>query len=247
MDYKEYKKEHVEDLELEARIVEALEIPVPDLVMPELPGAETGEMHGEDPHFEARIVEALKIPVPDLVMPELPEIETSQVVSLAERRPKRAPVWFALAASVALAAMLGVRLFQPPEYASLADEIVAHLDHEPYATRVTDVPVSDKRLKRIVPSNIANLDHEAGLITYAQTCNINGNDVPHLVIQGRNGPVTVILLPDERVSEAETFGGESINGVLIPVGNGSIAIIGEKNEDLEAIQKSVMNSVTWST
>ena len=287
MDYKEYKKSHVEDPELEARIVEALRIPVPELVMPELPEADTGEVHGEDPyleariaealripvpdlvmpelpeieaghkghgeaqgedpHFEARIVEALKIPVPDLIMPELPEIETSKVVSLADRRPKRAPVWLAIAATVALAAMLGVRLFEPPEYASLADEIVAHLDHEPWALRVTDVPVSDKRLNRIVPSNIANLDHDAGLITYAQTCNINGNDVPHLVIQGKNGPVTVILLPDERVSEAETFGGESIQGVLIPVGNGSIAIIGEKNEDLEAIQKSLMNSVTWST
>ncbi len=286
MDYKEYKKAHVEDPRLEARILEALKIPVPDLVMPELPGAQTTaqvdglrleariaealripvpdlvmpelpeietdfeesrQANGEDPHFEARIVEALKIPVPDLVMPELPEIETGNVVSLSDRRPRRTPVWFAMAATVALAAVLGVKLFEPPEYASLADEIVAHLDHEPYATRVTDVPVSDKRLKRIVPANIANLDHEAGLITYAQTCNINGNDVPHLVIQGKNGPVTVILLPDERVSTAETFGGESINGVLIPVGNGSIAIIGEKNEDLEAIQKSVMNSVTWST
>ncbi len=197
--------------------------------------------------LEATIAEALAIPVPELKMPELPEVETSNVVSLGERRRVTMPAWFAMAASVVLVVMLGVRMFGGAEYDSLADEIVAHLDHEPYALRVTDKPVDDQRLTRVVPANIANLDHDAGLITYAQTCNINGNDVPHLVIQGKNGPVTVILMPDERVSRAETLTGESINGVLIPVGNGSIAIIGEKNEDLAPIQQSVVNSVTWST
>ncbi len=197
--------------------------------------------------LEATIAEALAIPVPELKMPELPEVETSNVVSLGERRRVTMPAWFAMAASVVLVVMLGVRMFGGAEYDSLADEIVAHLDHEPYALRVTDKPVDDQRLTRVVPANIANLDHDAGLITYAQTCNINGKDVPHLVIQGKNGPVTVILMPDERVSRAETLTGESINGVLIPVGNGSIAIIGEKNEDLAPIQQSVVNSVTWST
>lgn len=201
----------------------------------------------ENPELEAKIAEALAIPVPELKMPDLPEIETSKVVSLDARRRVSTPAWFAIAASFVLVAMLGVRMLGAPEYDSLADEIIAHLDHEPYAMRVTDKAVPDDKLARVVPANIANLDHEAGLITYAQSCNINGNKVPHLVIQGKNGPVTVILLPDERVSSAETFSGEGINGVLIPVGNGSIAIIGEKDEDLATIQESVKNSVTWST
>ena len=201
----------------------------------------------ENPQLEAKIAEALAIPVPELKMPDLPEIETDKVVSLDARRRVSTPAWFAIAASFVLVAMLGVRMFGTPEYDSLTDEIIAHLDHEPYAMRVTDKAVPDGRLRRIVPANIANLDHDAGLITYAQNCNINGNKVPHLVIQGKNGPVTVILLPDERVSKAETFEGEGINGVLIPVGDGSIAIIGDKNEDLTEIQESVTNSVTWST
>jgi hypothetical protein len=41
--------------------------------------------------------------------------------------------------------------------------------------------------------------------------------------------------------------GDSINGVILPVGGGSVAIIGEREEKLEAIQQNVVNSVTWST
>jgi hypothetical protein len=124
---------------------------------------------------------------------------------------------------------------------------VAHLDHEPYALRVTDEPVSDRRLAKVVPANVASMNHDGGLITYAQTCVINGKKIPHLVIQGEHGPVTILLLPDEAIDDAVQLAGESINGVLLPVGGGSVAIIGERNEQLETIRKNVINSVTWST
>ena len=113
--------------------------------------------------------------------------------------------------------------------------------------RVTDNPVSDGRLNRIVPASVANVNHDAGLITYAQSCVINGKRVPHLVIQGKNGPVTILLMPDEEVDAAVELEGESINGVILPVGNGSIAIIGEEDENLSPIQENLLNSVTWST
>ena len=198
--------------------------------------------------LDATIKSALEIPVPKLVMPELPDVDTDKVVSLDSRRRFGGPAWYAIAASVALVAIVAVQMFgSQPQFDSLSDEIVAHLEHEPYALRVTDKPVSDERLGRVVPANIANLDHSGGLITYAQSCKINGKDVPHLVIQGENGPVTVLLMPDERIENAEALEGEGINGVLIPVGNGSIAIIGEKDENLDDIRRNVTNSVTWST
>lgn len=225
---------------------------------------------GEDPHFDggaghiaecadcrnyrqsmlaldAKIRSALEIPVPELVMPGLPEIDTGNVVPLGSRR-FGAPAWFGMAAGIALVAIVAVQMFgSQPHFDSLGDEIVAHLDHEPNALRVTATPVSDERLGKVVPASIANLDHSSGLITYARSCKINGKLVPHLVIQGESGPVTVLLMPDERVESAEALEGEGINGVLIPVGNGSIAIIGDKDENLDDIRRNVSNAVTWST
>ena len=187
--------------------------------------------------LDRRIEKALSLHVPDFDMPELSDLDTDNVVALPARRRVSTPAWFAIAATVVIAAFVGIRMVgSNVTYPSLVEEIVAHLDHEPRALRVTDTPVSDELLARVVPASLADMNHEAGLITYARSCPINGKKVPHLVIQGNFGPVTILLMPDEM-----------INGVILPVGSGSIAIIGEIAEDLENIQQNVMNSVAWST
>ncbi len=193
-----------------------------------------------------KIAKAMQLSVPALKLPELPAVDN--VVPLAAREPLSKPVWFAMAASVVFAVIMGARLLGiGVSHDSLGEEIIAHLDHEPYALRVTNTPVSDSRLQRVVPADVAEMDHSAGLITYAQTCVIDGKDVPHLVIQGETGPVTILLMPDQAVSAAENLEGENIHGVILPVGNGSVAIIGPREEPLERVEKSVLDSVTWST
>ncbi len=198
--------------------------------------------------LDDKIARALAIDVPGLELPELPDISAENVVALSARKPLSKRTWLALAASVMLAAVIGYRMSGiGVEYDSLADEVLAHLDHEPAALRISSTPVSDRRLARVVPADVARPDHSAGLITYAQTCVINGNRVPHLVIQGEHGPVTILLMPEESIAEAESLDGEGIHGVILPVGGGSIAIIGEREEQLERIEKSVLDSVMWST
>ena len=199
--------------------------------------------------LDANLKDAMSLDVPELKMPELPEIDTGNVVSLAERRRARAPVWRATAAAITMAAVFGVYTYtSSTSYSSLADEIVAHMDHEPYSLRVTDVAVSSDRLARVVPASMANLSPANGLITYAQSCKINGNSVPHLVIQGESGPVTILLLPHEKIDAAMPLSGDNVNGVLIPVGDGSIAIIGDESaESMERIEKSFVDAVSWRT
>lgn len=197
--------------------------------------------------LEQMISRALTLDVPELNVPELPAIETENVVTLPTRKLS-SPVWLAIAATVVLAAFVGFRMTgSGVEYPTLADELLAHIDHERNSLVVTDVAVSDARLASVVTADIARLDHSAGLITYAQSCVINGHSVPHLVIQGEHGPVTILLMPDEMVSAPQTITGESVKGVILPVGDGSIAIIGEREESLDRIRKKVLDSVTWST
>lgn len=199
--------------------------------------------------LEDRIRHALTLDVPVLELPELDRPAGENVVSLPTLRRVSAPKWFALAATVALAAFVGVRFTGNTEISAdeLASEVLAHVTHEPDALRITDVAVADPHLHKVVPATIASMDHSAGLITFAETCPINGNDIPHLVIQGRTGPVTILLLPEERVSGAIELEDEYRRGVILPVGNGSVAIIGTKDEPLLQIQQQVLNSVQWST
>ena len=177
--------------------------------------------------------------------------EDEKVVSITDRRKPRfsVPAWIGIAATVTLAAFIGLRYIPDNNIsdAELADEILAHMSHEPWAMQVTDVPVTEQRLTDVMRANGGTMSSNVGLVSYAQTCIINGRSIPHLVIQGKSGPVTVLLMPDEMVDGAVEIEGESINGVILPVGNGSIAIIGEEEERLDTIQERVMHSVSWST
>lgn len=198
--------------------------------------------------LDQKISRALALVVPELIVPELPDLDSVNVVTLSGRRRLTPPAWLAMAAAVVLAVTLGVRYVGTNvEYDSLADEVLAHLQHEGYSRRVTDVAVSDERLNSVVSADIARLDHSAGLITYAQTCIIGGNEVPHLVIQGELGPVTILLMPYEKISGPQSLSDEFTTGVILPVGNGSIAIVGRRDEPLERIQKELLKSVMWST
>jgi hypothetical protein len=198
--------------------------------------------------LDAKIGRALALNVPELDLPDLPDIDTSNVTALPRRR-LGAPAWLAIAATVTLAAFVGFRTLDDglPRDATLADQILAHLSHEPYALRVTDKAVSEQRLARVVPATVATMDPNTGLITYAQSCRINGHDVPHLVMQGKYGPVTILLMPEEAVSGNSEFMDENVNGVILKVGDGSIAIIGGKEESLKNIEERIKNSVTWDT
>lgn len=197
--------------------------------------------------LDATIARALDIDVRQLKMPELPAIEAENVVTL-KPRARVLSTWLAVAATVAVAAVVGFRMLATDVvYGSLEEEILAHLDHEPAALVVSDTPVSDRRLNRVVPSSVATIGHSAGLVTYARTCVINGKDVPHLVIQGQQGPVTLLLMPDEKIDAAIDLNGEHTNGVVLPVGKGSIAIIGSRGEPIAPITNNVLKSVAWET
>lgn len=197
--------------------------------------------------LDARIAKALAVPVPALDLPDLPDVDTANVTPLRKQTPAR--WWYALAASVLVAAMAGMLLIDtnPANSSALGDQVLAHIDHEMFSMRVSSDGVSEARLTRIVPANVAQLDPADGLVTYAQSCVINGNAVPHLVIQGRNGPVTVLLMPREKVDGPQSFGDGELEGVILPVGNGSIAIVGHDPDDVARYEKTIMNSVTWST
>ena len=200
--------------------------------------------------LDDRILQALTISVPELKIPDLAPVEDDNVIGLPLLHKSRltTPAWIGIAASFALAAIIGIRFSgnDPSHDLSLASEILAHLDHEPNALAVTNVAVSEDKLSSVVTPSIGTMKADVGLITYAESCIINGRTIPHLVIQGEQGPVTLLLMPEEMIDGAMSLDGDSINGVILPFGSGSIAIIGERGERLDEIEQRVINSVEWS-
>ncbi len=200
--------------------------------------------------LDARISAALEIDVPELTMPELPSMAGEEkVVDIASRRPLAwsTPAWVGLAASVVLATVIGVRFINTTEdHGTLGEQVIAHLDFEPRSLTVTDVAVSDETLYSVVRPAIATLDRDLGLISYAMSCKINGREVPHLVVQGERGPVTILLMPHEMIDMPIRLDGQNIEGIILPVGEGSIAIIGKRGEPIDRVRTKVTENVQWS-
>ena len=206
------------------------------------------EYRNEYRALDEKIAAALSIPVPELSMPELDAPQGTNVVEL-KRRPRFAPpTWFGLAAGLALAAFFGLQLMQPDlDDVPLAAQVLEHLDHEPYSRVVTTVAVPERTLDAVVTNDVAELSPGIGLVTYARSCVINGKSIPHLVIQGERGPVTLLMMPDEPIEQAIPLDGNGVNGIILPLGDGSIAIVGERDESIENIQNRVVDSVKWKT
>lgn len=214
---------------------------------------------------DERIARALAIDVPELKLPDLPPVaceiagpragagESAGRVPRRTRRPARRrnlPLLVGAAASAALFAVLFFRGGTVGEPAALADAVIAHMDHEQASRQVTTVAVPDQALTQVFDGRVSGVDSDLGLVSYARTCVIRGKRVPHLVVQGASGPVTLILLPDEPVAEAVPLEGALVHGVILPVGEGSVAVIGEREEQLREVRemgRRLSEAVRWRT
>jgi hypothetical protein len=83
-------------------------------------------------------------------------------------------------------------------------------------------------------------------VTYVKLCPFRGEMVAHFALSGKNGPVTVLLLPNEQVSEPMVVDEEGFQGTIAPLSiGGSIAVVGEPGEDIQDIQTRVADAVRW--
>jgi len=158
--------------------------------------------------------------------------------------------WAGLAAVVVAGLALWFGLDRGPGADSelLVAEILEHWHEEPGSWVTTDERVSLASLQEVTSGNAAVDAGRLGLVSYARSCYVRERWVPHLVVQGEEGPVMLLLLPHERVSEPLPMAlpEEGLRGVILPVGGGSVAVLGTDGESLAPINQRVTDAVEWS-
>lgn len=164
---------------------------------------------------------------------------------LPEFRRRAPPVRrFALAASVVLALVVagGAWIFRPQS--ALAGELVAHVEEE------MDSWSSQQQMP---PDSIAgvlgaaHVEFDAHMpIVYAAPCPFRGKRIAHLVVQTSHGPLTVMLLPHVSVTRREKFSEDGLNGVLLPAGQGSVAVLARGTQVDAADAASMVSAVRWA-
>lgn len=195
----------------------------------------------------------MAIDVPPLVLPDLPLHDGTAPRSVAMPRARAASTtvsaWFGMAAALAVVAVLATRLLTPDvSMPALSSQLIAHMEHEQASRQVTSIGVSEQELATVAGASIVSMDTGDNLVTYVRTCIINNRPVPHLVIQGESGPVTLVLMAEEAIDDTVSLTGEAVHGVIIPVGKGSVAVIGDRPaqlREIDQIGQRLRHSVTW--
>jgi len=163
---------------------------------------------------------------------------------------RRRTVWTGVAAMLVAGAALwfGVNVGPAVGTDPLLADVIEHWYEEPGSWVRTDVQISPASLEEVVSGRVEIDIGRLGLLSYAQSCFVRGEWVPHLVMQGERGPVMLLLLPHERVDEplTLTLPDEGLSGVIVPLGEGSIAVIAEDGEPMVPIREQLDAAVEWS-
>jgi len=165
-------------------------------------------------------------------------------VAAARRAPPARWRQWALAASVVIAmlAVGGVWLLRPSD--TLASEVVAHVKGEPQSWLATH-NVSAAAIDHALKSSGIGLDVDSEKIVYAQSCWFRGHYVPHLVLQTEHGPATVLLLRHEHVKARDDFHESGMRGVIVPAGDGSIAVLERGGKGIDELAGELRQEVHW--
>ncbi len=160
------------------------------------------------------------------------------------RQAKPYSTWsgWAWAASAAVASVMVLWALRPGD--TLAHALVAHVEYESDSWS-RDHPVPTTTTNSILTKAGVALDMSPDKVVYARNCLFRGHVVPHLVVTTSRGPVTVLILPQERVTHRTSFHEDGMTGVIEPAPHGSIAILALGSESVDAAAHEVQQSVRW--
>lgn len=231
---------------LERGIRAALEVEVPQDLADRVLLRQAIAEHNDDVdrgagQFEQRLRSAMKVDAPDGL-----EARILLRQGLAERR-RRQTFWrsgLALAASVVVAAWTFLALW--PSSQPLEASVIAHINHE-INLLSQDGQVPDFMVKAVTQPSGVNVVGDLGTVRHASVCQMRRYPGSHLVLAGTQGPVTVLIMPQERVSEPMTITDDRFAGRIVPTVNGSMAIVGEQGEALDEIETRLRSSLVFAS
>lgn len=193
--------------------------------------------------FEQKLVTALHVEVPDNLTSRI-ILRQSLSDDVANGRQRRGV--YALAAGVLLTVglIVGVFLAMRAPSPSPDQRVLAHIEMERKLLS-TEWEVGRSELARVLDKAGVELKGSLGRVRHASLCPLSKNGGVHLVFDGSKGIVIVLLMPKDFVSKPVNVHSEKLEGVILPTGNGSMALVGQHGEHLQQIAQRIRQAVTW--
>ncbi len=170
-----------------------------------------------------------------LVMPPVGFSETVMEKSLsAQSSHKMQRISYAMAASVffmvGLIFLTNMTLSKP---ITIEQMVLTHIEKEPFALTAT-MALTDKDVTGTLASLGITMGSDFPKIRFLKRCIVGDELVAHMIIEGKNGPVTVLIMPNESITHAKNLHSEQLEGIVVPFQQGgSIAVVGFMGEPIK--------------
>lgn len=143
---------------------------------------------------------------------------------------------------------------EPSQYAEVSPQmnhkmlqhILEHTVEEATTMPASQLAVNDVNLQRVFDFVGATLHKSIDSMSYAGQCDVDGKLGLHVVIQEKTGPVTVIVMPGEKLAVIESFKLNGYVGNIIPVRGAVVAIIGKTDVEVAMAQMHFFKAVKFS-
>lgn len=179
---------------------------------------------------------ALRVPVPNRLPARIRWRAASQP-SMWRRR-------VGAAATLLLSLGLGFGAWIASEQSVLADDVIAHVQHEPELLLQTNRRADVHKVNAVMGRSGFGLRAPLDGIAHAGLCPFRGRLVPHLVMTVDGEPVSVLLLRHVAVEDVETIRDDGFNGILVPTEYGSMAIVAGRAELIVPVRAQLEYAVS---
>jgi hypothetical protein len=156
----------------------------------------------------------------------------------------------ALPVAACLVVILGLVLyFRPDLNLELEKELFAHVYVEEFFfDNQNQIPLAEvnARMDEVVGGHLLTTSDTKNLkITLAKDCWIAKVKSMHMIVKGKTGPVTMIMIPSSVASSEFNIGDERLRGVVTPTAGGTLVVIGNKQEPIEEYRKLMSTNLDW--
>lgn len=127
---------------------------------------------------------------------------------------------------------------------ALAESVIHHIKDEAHHLHEAG-PASTEAVQRVFQRFGARFKGGVGRVNFAAMCLMRKKTGVHLVLPGERGPITVLYMPEEMTEQVVKVNDKRFQGRVVPTLWGSLAVIGERGEPLEAVTQRLLAAVSW--
>lgn len=212
------------------------------------------------------LIEATELPeglVENLLsIPEQDELEADAAMSnVSPIRAKKQSFfqYYAVAASLLLAVGIAFSLSinNGPSAADIVfgEDMLYHLHHD--LEEIDDISGGETyAILNLEEVNVSMANAGTRLVNYDTTPNyavrsakpceiLPAYESAHLVVQGSQGAISIIVINNSPVEAQFNIRDERFEGIIVPMDQGNIILVGEKNEDLTQYASRYTENVEW--